>query len=52
MLTLGAMAAALVTCLYFFELPPFKNNKSTTKTTPATVPDSKRASSGFGRRRA
>jgi hypothetical protein len=49
MLSLGAIVAALVSCLYFFKLPPFNAAKSADKPSPAAGPSSK-TSAGFGRR--
>lgn len=49
MLTLGAMAAAVVTCLYFFNMLPAGPAKSPESKTPAPTTQEK-SSTGFGRR--
>lgn len=48
MLTLGAMLAAVVTCLYFFNLPPFNSAKAVDKAPAPPEPQNRPA--GFGRR--
>jgi hypothetical protein len=48
MLSIGAIIAALVSCLYFFKLPPFNAQKSTFKPSEAAGPSKRDA--GFGRR--
>jgi hypothetical protein len=49
MLTLGAMAAAVVTCLYFFNMLPAGKTKSGDSKTPVPATQEKSAT-GFGRR--